>query len=168
MREDVGDINNTYLAFKGNTKDINKIVNDIEEIARASDCFIKEDIYKNSGEDLSISKDKLAVNFISVKLPLKNTVSKGLTKAIGKNKDEQDRIHGHEYIDIMFGRFLELGEPYPDYWHLHLFGRDMCTRSRFHYNLNTGSYDTCSCPDEFKNFCKELGSIINKYSVRKT
>jgi len=167
MKEYIGDINNTYLAFKGDTKDINKIMNEIEESAKTSDCFIKEDICKNSDEYLPTSKDKLAVNFISIELPLKNTVSEDLTNAIGKNKDNRDIRNGHEYIEIVFDRFLELGEPYPDYWHLRFFGRNMCTRSLFHYNLNTGSYNPCPCPDEYKNFCKELGSIINKYSVRK-
>ncbi len=167
MRERISDGDNTFLAFKGRPRNIEQIAFEIENIARKSECFIDDKIAVEGDEDKSLDSGRWFVDRISVNLPLKEEIYKELSKTFPEYDGNNDLRNGEDYLYLSFTRYWESKIPIQDYWYLNISGKETCSKSHFHFLLNTDSYELCQCPDEFKNFCKDLGSIINKYTIRK-
>jgi len=167
MRKKISDEDNTFLAFKGQPRDINKILSDIEEIAKKSDCFDEDKIQIEGDKDVSLDTGRWYIDRFSIKLPLKEKVYEQLEKTSPEYDQQNNLKKGKNRLHLSFNRYQDFNVPVQDYWYLHIYGKDICTKERFYFVLNTDSYDSCPCPNNFKIFCQDLGSIINKYSIRK-
>lgn len=167
MKEEIGDRYNTFLAFGGQSKNIEIIISEIEKIAKKSGCFIYDEIAAEGDKDISLGSGRWFVDRISIKLPLKQKIHKQLSNFFPEYNGKNNSIIGEKHLDFSFKRYNDSNVPIQDYWYLDIFGKETCSKSHFHFALNTGSYDKCRCPEEYKRFCKELGDIINRYSVRK-
>lgn len=167
MREGISDKDNTFLAFKGQPRHIEEIVSEIEKVARKSDCFIDDEIVVEGDKDKSLDSSRWFVDRISINLPLKEGVYNELSKTLPEYDGKNNLRNGEDHLYLSFKRYWESNVPIQDYWYLNVFGKETCSKEYFHFALNSDSYEMCRCPDNFKNFCKDLGSIINTYSIKK-
>ena len=167
MKEEILDKYNTFLAFKGKPRDIDRIASEIEDVAKNSGCFLGEEIEIYGDKDKSLESSRWFVDRISIRLPLKEKIHEQLSKSFPEYNGQNNFKMGEKHLDFSFKRYWDFDVPFQDYWYMNVFGKETCSKSHFHFALNTDSYDQCRCPEQYRNFCKDLGSIINKYSIRK-
>ncbi len=112
------------------------------------------------------------IHDISIELPLKDKVNKKLDRLYGPDELFPLAEENALYFGMWWSPTSEKPESW-DYYGFSFSGRSLCDKKGDQLNkaLNTSATyesDMCSnCSKESKNFCKNLTSILNKYSLPK-
>jgi len=172
----VGDIV-TGLIFKDEGYEkILKIMKEIIEVAKKSDCVTPE-------EDMIIApynrEDNERVNHIYDFFVVDRKTSRKLDESAvnvwfkaGSVKDLRESYALRDWeadrIKIGFYRhpFPLADIPSNPYWHAIISTRELCPEEHYDVVLATGDQSLCPCPDNFKKFCKGVGEVLKKYAVK--
>lgn len=145
-------------------------VNEIE-LNISPEKYLNAEIKPYKGmEDLQLIKDwKGPIYQIGLDLPLKDKVNKKLDKLYGPSKleffDYEEKDYG------MFWTALSEKSGAWDYYDLTLSGRSLCDNewnqiNKTIHNPDVYNSDMChNCSKELKNYCSDVTSILNNYSL---
>lgn len=151
-------------SLKYRNKGINKAAREIRRLSINSGLFVDKKSFYNGFEGLlddidPADKDK-KIGVRSLFFFPKKELEKELIELYGEPLAE------NKIIDYSWVRELDYeSNEWVDVWKLNVSGLELC----HDYLLGLHGhkdYESCKCPDKFKEYCKEVNSILIKYTFK--
>lgn len=143
------------------TKKALKAAKKICHIAKKSDLFVSGKSHNfEVGYELTTDTDpdeeKLMLT-IGIQFRPKNWLGNTLEKLYGRE------VLGTKKITYQWLRQDNDKGDWIDVWDFYMSGRELCKDFLFGLHGHK-DYESCSCPNSFKKYCREVNSTLKKYS----